>query len=144
MASVPDPAGAAPQAAVAKDPKGIPGLVMKMINEFGPGACREQLIFSLVELFEIDLDLAKNFVSKLQPKDLMSLGQAIMHGGFPFEKCTELVKMKVEMHTFLIPVDDLADGLGEEEMSFSFGGMGSPPTVIGINDDWVDQTVAKT
>merc|ERR1712139_450447 len=69
--------------------------------------------------------------------DLMMLGQEIMKGGFPFDACTELVKNKVELVEFKVPVKYLEDGIQEdEEMGLDFGGIGEPPLVTGVNEDW--------
>merc|ERR1712139_665042 len=69
--------------------------------------------------------------------DLMMLGQEIMKGGFPFDACTELVKNKVELVEFKVPVKYLEDGIQEdEEMGLDFGGIGEPPLVTSVNEDW--------
>merc|ERR1712159_35943 len=73
-----------------------------------------------------------------------------MGGGFPFELATEIAKNKVELITFEVPVhylhpdDGEYDGLNEDEISFSFPGMGNAPFVIGVNDDWAAQVLEET
>merc|ERR1712149_91662 len=94
------------------------------------------LVDTLTTLFEVDLKLAKRFVQQLEPKDLMMLGQQIMKGGFPFDACTELCKNRVEL-VFEVPVKYLDDGIQEEEeMGLDFGGIGEPPLVTSVNNDW--------
>eukprot|EP00746_Dinoflagellata_sp_MGD_P154983 gnl/MRDRNA2_/MRDRNA2_85150_c0_seq1.p1 gnl/MRDRNA2_/MRDRNA2_85150_c0~~gnl/MRDRNA2_/MRDRNA2_85150_c0_seq1.p1 ORF type:complete len:1957 (-),score=411.71 gnl/MRDRNA2_/MRDRNA2_85150_c0_seq1:251-6121(-) len=120
-------------------PGGVPKLILQQTSRRGPTACKEMLFEALVELFEIDLASAKRFVNSLSPKELMQIGQDMLTRGFPFDKCTELVKNKEELITFLVPIKylDDGDGLGDEEISLSFEGKSVP--VAAVNEDWMQQ-----
>jgi len=129
-----------------KSPKGVMGLIEKQLQARGPGACKDMMEYAIVELFEVDLQLAKKFISKLSPKDILTVGQQIMYGGFPFDLCTDLVQNKVEQFDFLCPVKYLQSSppIDEDEMTFDYADLRTPPEVAVINQEWLDEIEEET
>ncbi|CAE8620121.1 unnamed protein product [Polarella glacialis] len=120
---------------------GLTGLVLQQVRERGPSACREWLLFCMVELLEVDLMQAEQFVKKLTLKALIALGQEILQGGFPFLACTKLAKLNVDVITFDVPAAAVSDGISDDQLAFDFK---EPPVVVGVSEDWANKLANET